>query len=207
MLRGYGLLLRLVADLVGLGGNEVDELGAAVDHQFPGIVRHADVGERLLDHLIDGSPGDGQVVVVARRRCHPRRHRPTRAAPPRSALTSCPKPRVGRHRTGTVRVSGQRQGRDRQRAATESNNGEQRRATTESNRQRAAGGAGERCSGSRLPRPRLLPLPPPPHPPGRRRRHLMSGAREAGPEQRHSTVRYGTVQHGTVQHGGGPPRG
>ncbi|RLW05642.1 hypothetical protein DV515_00004935, partial [Chloebia gouldiae] len=32
-------------DLVGLGGDEVDELGAAVDHQLPGVVGHADVGQ------------------------------------------------------------------------------------------------------------------------------------------------------------------
>lgn len=70
VLGGYGLLLGLVADLVGLGGDEVDELRAAVYHQLPGVVRHADVGQRLLDHLVDGSPGDGQVVVVPRRGGH-----------------------------------------------------------------------------------------------------------------------------------------
>lgn len=103
MLRGYGLLLRLVADLIGLRGDEVDKLRAAVDHQFPGIVCHADVGERLLDHLVDGSPGDGEVVVVTRRRGHPRRHRPPRAAPPRSRALE----RVG---TGKVKREATRPG-------------------------------------------------------------------------------------------------
>lgn len=71
MLRGDRFLLGFVADLVGLGGDEVDEFSAAVDHQLPGVVRHADVGQRLFDHLVDGSPGDGEVVVVAGRRGHP----------------------------------------------------------------------------------------------------------------------------------------
>lgn len=64
MLRGDGLLLGLVADLIGLGGDEVNELGAAVDHQFPGIVGHPHAGQSLFDHLVDGSPGDGEVVIV-----------------------------------------------------------------------------------------------------------------------------------------------
>ena len=55
----------LVAYLVGLGGDQVDELRAAVHHQLAGVVGHAHVGQRLLDHLVDGRAGDGQVVVVA----------------------------------------------------------------------------------------------------------------------------------------------
>lgn len=177
MLRGYGLLLRLVADLIGLRGDEVDKLGAAVDHQFPGIVRHADVGERLLDHLVDGSPGDGEVVVVTRRRGHPRRHRPPRAAPPRSrALELSSAPARGCSAWEPARVSGRRRRRDRRWARG-----------SESNGQGAAGeaaghGAGKRCSGSGLPWQRRLPLSSPPHPPGRRRRRLMSGLREGEPQ-------------------------
>lgn len=70
MLGRDGFLLRLVADLVSLGGDEVDELGAAVHNQLPGIVGHSHVRQRLLDHLIDRRPWDGQIVVVAGRRSH-----------------------------------------------------------------------------------------------------------------------------------------
>lgn len=67
----------------------MDEFSAAVYHQLPGIVCHADVGERFFDHLVDGSPGDGQVVVVARRRGHPGcRWLPERRSAP--ALTGSP---------------------------------------------------------------------------------------------------------------------
>lgn len=51
----------------------MDEFSAAVYHQLPSIIRDADVGERFFDHLVDGSPGDGEVVVVARGRGHPGR--------------------------------------------------------------------------------------------------------------------------------------
>lgn len=62
-----GLFVGLVADFIGLRGDEVDELRAAVDHQLPGVVGHSDVGKRLFDHLVDGCSGDRQVVVVSRR--------------------------------------------------------------------------------------------------------------------------------------------
>lgn len=70
MLGGNGLLLRFVADLVGLGRDEVDELGAAVHHQLAGVVGHPHVRKRLFDHLVDGSSGDRQVVIVAGRGGH-----------------------------------------------------------------------------------------------------------------------------------------
>lgn len=75
-----GLLLGLVADLVGLGGDEVDELGAAVHHQLPGVIRHSHVRQRLFDHLIDRRSGDRQVIVVPGRRSHSRL--PALAQPP-----------------------------------------------------------------------------------------------------------------------------
>ena len=46
-----GLLLLVVAHLVGLRAEQVDELGAASQDQFAGVVRHADVGAQLLHHL------------------------------------------------------------------------------------------------------------------------------------------------------------
>lgn len=66
MLRGDGLLLGLVANLIGLGGDEVDELGAAVDYQLPGIVSHPDARQSFFDHLINGSPRDREIIVVPR---------------------------------------------------------------------------------------------------------------------------------------------
>ena len=51
MLRVDGLLLLVVAHLVGLRAEQVDELGAACEDQFAGVVRHADVGAELLHHL------------------------------------------------------------------------------------------------------------------------------------------------------------
>lgn len=59
MLRGDGLLLGLVADFIGLGGDQVDELGAAVHHQLPGVVGHPHVGKRFFNHLVDGCPRYG----------------------------------------------------------------------------------------------------------------------------------------------------
>lgn len=70
MLRGDGLLLRFVADLIGLRGNQVDELGAAVHHQLPGVVGHPHVRKRFFNHLVDGCPRDGEVVVVSGRGSH-----------------------------------------------------------------------------------------------------------------------------------------
>lgn len=70
MLRGDGLLVRLVAYFVGFRGNEVDELCAAVDHQFPGVVGHSDIGESFFNHLVDGCSGNGEVVIVSRGGSH-----------------------------------------------------------------------------------------------------------------------------------------
>lgn len=112
MLGGNGFLLRFVADLVGLGGDEVDEFSAAVYHQLPGIISHADVGERFFYHLVDGSPGDGEVVVVARRRGHPGcRWLPERRSAP--ALTGSPSaPRAGLQRAGSRPGAGAAAGSD-----------------------------------------------------------------------------------------------
>lgn len=148
MLRGDSFLLRFVADLVGLGGDEVDEFSAAVDHQLPGVVRHADVGQRLFDHLVDGSPGDGEVVVVAGRRGHPGCAR----------LTGCAQRPRGAPGRGDPAGAGGAAGGDV----------EMGRGAAGAGPEVAAGpggrGAGKRCSGSGLPRPWRLPLPPPPHP-------------------------------------------
>lgn len=62
-----GLLVRLVADLVGLGGDEVDELRAAVDHQLARVVGHAHVGQSLLDHLVDGGARSKEKKTPGRR--------------------------------------------------------------------------------------------------------------------------------------------
>ena len=59
-----GLLLLLVADVITLTGYQVDELGAAIQYQLPGIIGHSDVGQQLLDHLVHGSPGDGQLIIL-----------------------------------------------------------------------------------------------------------------------------------------------
>lgn len=65
MFGGDGLLLGFVADLVGFAGDEVDELGTAVHHQLAGIVGYAHVGQSLFNHLVDGGPGDRQVIIVS----------------------------------------------------------------------------------------------------------------------------------------------
>lgn len=70
MLWGNSLLLRPVADLIGFGGDQVDELGAAVHHQLPGVVGHSHVGKRFFNHFVDGRPRDGEVVVVSGRGSH-----------------------------------------------------------------------------------------------------------------------------------------
>lgn len=70
MLGGDGLLVGFVAYFVGLGGNEVDKLSAAVDHQLPGVVGHSDVREGFFNHLVDGRSGDREVVVVSRGGSH-----------------------------------------------------------------------------------------------------------------------------------------
>lgn len=70
VLGGDGLLVGFVAYLVGLGGDEVDELGAAVHHQLPGVVGHSHVRESFFNHLVDGRSGDGEVVVVSRGGSH-----------------------------------------------------------------------------------------------------------------------------------------
>lgn len=70
MLWGDGFLLRLITDLIGLRGDEVDEFSAAVHHQLPGIISHPDIGESFFDHFVNSSSWDGEVVVVSRRRSH-----------------------------------------------------------------------------------------------------------------------------------------
>ena len=64
MLSADGLLLLLIADVVALAGDEVDELSAAVEDQLPGVIGHPDVGQQLLDHLVHGGPGDGELVII-----------------------------------------------------------------------------------------------------------------------------------------------
>ena len=51
VLRVDGLLLLVVAHLVGLGAEQVDELGAAGEDELAGVVGHPDVGAELLHHL------------------------------------------------------------------------------------------------------------------------------------------------------------
>lgn len=70
MLGRYGLLVGLVAYFIGLGGDEVYELCAAVNHQLSGVVGHSDIGESFFNHLVDSCSGDGEVVVVSRGRSH-----------------------------------------------------------------------------------------------------------------------------------------
>ena len=48
MLCTDSLLLLLITDVVALTGNEVDELGAAVQDQFPRVVGNSDVRQKLL---------------------------------------------------------------------------------------------------------------------------------------------------------------
>ena len=64
MLRADGFLLLLVADVVAFTGDEVDELCATVEHQLPSLVGNPDVWQELLDHLVHGRPGDGQLVIL-----------------------------------------------------------------------------------------------------------------------------------------------
>lgn len=96
VLGGDGFLLGLVADLVGFGRDEVDELGTAVHHQLPGVVRHSHIRQRLLDHLIDRRSGDREVIVVPGRRSH---SRPLGLAEP-----SSPKHRLARAWKGAERA-------------------------------------------------------------------------------------------------------
>lgn len=54
---GDCLLGLLLGDLVGLGGDEGDELDAALDEQVPGVLGEGDAGrgrQDLGDYLLDG---------------------------------------------------------------------------------------------------------------------------------------------------------
>ena len=64
MLSTDGLLLLLVADVVTLAGDQVNELSAAVQNQLASIIGHSDVGQQLLDHLVHGSAGYGQLIIL-----------------------------------------------------------------------------------------------------------------------------------------------
>ena len=64
MLCADGLFLQLVTDVVALAGDEVDELGAAVEDELPRVVGDPDVGQQFLDHLVHGGPGDGELVIL-----------------------------------------------------------------------------------------------------------------------------------------------
>merc|ERR1719219_2012048 len=81
MLRVDGLLLLVVAHLVGLRAQKVDELRAARQHQLAGVVRHADVGTELLHHLVHRSARYGNVIFTpAAAGCTPRTSSPSAAA-------------------------------------------------------------------------------------------------------------------------------
>lgn len=192
MLRGDGFLLRFVADLVGLGGDEVDEFSAAVYHQLPGIVCHADVGERFFDHLVDGSPGDGQVVVVARRRGHPGcRWLPERRSAP--ALTGSPSAPA---RGSSARGAGE--GRAVPREATLRGAGGWTPPMDEragpGGRYRAAGAPGqEGLRGLRAPSAAAPATAASTTSFGRRRRRLMNGLRKAEPPNYPRAARFGSA--------------
>lgn len=66
VLRGNGLLVRLVAYFIGLGRDKVNELRATVDHQLAGVVCHPHIRQRFFDHLVNRRSRDGQVVIVSR---------------------------------------------------------------------------------------------------------------------------------------------
>ena len=63
MVGGDGFLLLFVTNVIGLRGDEVDELGAAVEHQLPGVVGHTDVGNDFFDHFVQRCSRNTQLII------------------------------------------------------------------------------------------------------------------------------------------------